>query len=341
MTEKNLFPGPEQAISNVERAAIFMMSMGEDEAAAVMRHLGPREVQKLGQAMTHMRNVTREQAAGVMQDFITEVSQQTALGLDASDYIRKVLVKALGEEKAGGIIDRIMMGNSSRGLEQLKWLDAKTIAEMVRLEHPQIVAIVLSYLDSDQSAGVIAELPERSRHDILMRVATLDGVQPAAIQELDEIMERQFSGKQRLKSSSIGGLQAAASILNNLDSSVENGIMQQIRELDEELGEAIQDLMFVFTDLADIDDRSTQLLLREVNTDTLVTALKGADDKMKAKVLKNLSRRASEMLLEDLEGKGPVRVSEVEAAQKEVLAIAKRMSDEGTITLASAGDEFV
>ncbi|RFA35706.1 flagellar motor switch protein FliG [Alkalilimnicola ehrlichii] len=330
-----------ELMTNAERAAIFMMSISEDEAASVMRHLGPKEVQKLGQAMTQLRNVNREQAAEVLQDFIGAVSQQTTLGLDATDYIRKVLVKALGEEKAGGILDRIMMGGSTRGLEQLKWLDGKTIAEMVRLEHPQIVAIVLSYLDSDHAAQVVAELPERSRHDIIMRVATLEGVQPAALQELDEIMARQFTGKQRLKSSSIGGLQSAANILNHLDSSVENSIMGQIRDIDNELGEQIQDLMFVFSDLTDIDDRSMQSLLREVETNTLVLALKGADEGMKEKVFKNLSRRAGEMLKEDLASKGPVRITDVEAAQKEILATAKRMSDEGQIALSGTGEEFV
>ncbi len=329
------------SFTNVDRAAIFMMSMGEDEAAAVMRHLGPKEVQRLGQAMTSLRNVSREQVATVLHEFVSTVSEQTALGINSTEYIRKVLVKALGEEKAGGIIDRILMGGSGRGLEQLKWLDVKTIAEMLRLEHPQIIAIVLAYLDSDQSAQVLAELPARTRHDIIMRIATLDGVQPQALQELDEILERQFSGKQRLKSSTIGGLHAAANILNNLDSTIERSIMESIDEIDSELRERIQDLMFVFGDLADLDDRSIQTLLREVSTDTLVVALKGADDRMKAKVMKNLSKRAAEMLEEDLATHAPVRVSEVDAAQKEILAIAKRLADEGEIVLSSAGDEYV
>lgn len=328
-------------LSGGERAAIFLMTLGEDEAASVLRHLGPREVQKLGTAMTALKNVSREQVNEVLTEFVRTVSEHTALGVGNTDYIRKVLVKALGEDRANSIIDRILMGGSGRGLEQLKWLDVKTIAEMLRLEHPQIIAIVLAYLDSDQSAQVLAELPARTRHDIIMRIATLDGVQPQALQELDEILERQFSGKQRLKSSTIGGLHAAANILNNLDSTIERSIMESIDEIDSELRERIQDLMFVFGDLADLDDRSIQTLLREVSTDTLVVALKGADDRMKAKVMKNLSKRAAEMLEEDLATHAPVRVSEVDAAQKEILAIAKRLADEGEIVLSSAGDEYV
>jgi flagellar motor switch protein FliG len=328
-------------LSGSERAAIFLMSLGEDEAAAILKHLGPKEVQKIGQAMTTLQNVTRDQVSTVLTDFVSTVSEQTSLGVGNTDYIRKVLVKALGEDKANSIIDRILMGGSTRGLEQLKWLDGRTIAEMVRLEHPQIIAIVLSYLDSDQAAQVLQELPERTRHDIVMRIATLEGVQPAALQELDDIMERQFAGKQRLKSSSLGGPQSAASILNLLDSGMEGAIMEQINELDGELSQRIQDLMFVFDDLKDVDDRGFQLLLREINTDQLVIALKGADDGVKQKVFKNLSKRASEMLQDDLETKGPVKLSEVEAAQKEILTVAKRLADDGQIALSAGGEEYV
>jgi flagellar motor switch protein FliG len=328
-------------LTGAERAAIFLMSLGEDEAAAILKHLGPKEVQKIGQAMTTLQNVTRDQVSTVLTDFVSTVSEQTSLGVGNTDYIRKVLVKALGEDKANSIIDRILMGGSTRGLEQLKWLDGRTIAEMVRLEHPQIIAIVLSYLDSDQAAQVLQELPERTRHDIVMRIATLEGVQPAALQELDDIMERQFAGKQRLKSSSLGGPQSAASILNLLDSGMEGAILEQIGELDGELSQRIQDLMFVFDDLKDVDDRGFQLLLREINTDQLVIALKGADDGVKQKVFKNLSKRASEMLQDDLETKGPVKLSEVEAAQKEILTVAKRLADDGQIALGAGGEEYV
>ncbi|PWG62294.1 flagellar motor switch protein FliG [Spiribacter halobius] len=328
-------------LTGAERAAVFLMSLGENEAAEVMKHLGPREVQQLGVAMSAMENVTRDKVNEVIGDFVQTVEEQTSLGIGNTDYVRSVLVKALGEDRAGGIIDRILMGGNTRGLEQLKWLDPKTIAEMIRLEHPQIIAIVLAYLDSDQAAQVLQQLPERTRHDIVMRVATLEGIQPAALKELDEIMERQFSGKQRIKSSSIGGAQAAANMLNFLESSSESQIMEQISDIDSDLGDEIQDLMFVFEDLADVDDRSVQMLLREIGTDVLVMALKGADESVKEKFFRNVSKRAGEMLRDDLEAKGPVRVSEVESAQKEILAVARRMADEGQIALGGGGEDYV
>lgn len=328
-------------LTGADRAAIFLMSLGEDEAAEILKHLGPKEVQKIGTAMTSMQNITREQVNNVLQEFIVTVSEQTSLGVGNTDYIRKVLVKALGEDKANSIIDRILMGGSTRGLEQLKWLDGKTIAEMIRLEHPQIIAIVLSYLDGDQAALVLQELPERVRHDIVMRIATLEGIQPAALHELDEIMEKNFSGKQRLKSSTLGGPQAAAAILNFLDSSQETAIMEQISDLDAELSQSIQDLMFVFDDLKEVDDRGVQLLLREISTDTLVLALKGADDQLREKIFKNLSKRAAEMLQDDLQAKGPVKLSDVEAAQKEILAVAKRLSDDGQLALGGGGEQYI
>ncbi len=328
-------------MTGTERAAIFLMSLGEEDAAKVMQHLGPREVQQLGVAMSALENVTREQVNGVLGEFVTTVEEQTSLGIGNTEYIRAVMVKALGEDKAGGIIDRIFMGGNTRGLEQLKWLDAKTIVEMIRLEHPQIIAIVLSYLDSDQAAEVLRGLPERSRHDIIMRVAALEGVQPAALKELDEVMERQFSGKERINSSTLGGAQAAANILNQLDSTSEASIMEQIQEVDPDLRESIQELMLVFSDLAEIDNRGAQQLLREIHTDTLVLALKGADDRVKDKIFRNMSQRAAALLRDDLEVKGAVRLSEVEAAQKEILAIAKRLADEGQLSLGAAGEAYI
>ncbi len=336
MAKDNALP-----ITGAQKAAIFLMTLGEDSAAEVMRHLGPREIQVLGNAMSSVNNVNKRQVDGVVEEFVTEVGEQTGLGIGNTDYIRTVLVKALGEDKAGSIIDRISMGGNSRGLEQLKWLDGKTVAEMLRTEHPQIIAIVVAYLDSDLAAEVVGELPERLRHDVIMRVATLEGIQPAALKELDEVMERQFSGKQRLKSASIGGVQAAADILNLLEASVENPLMSQVTEIDSDLAQRIQDLMFTFEDLVQLEDRSMQTLLREIANDSLVLALKGADSQVREKIFKNLSRRASEMLREDLEGRGPVRVSDVEQAQKEILTTAKRLADEGQIMLAGGGDELI
>lgn len=327
--------------SGVDRAAIFLLSLGETDAAQILKHMGPKEVQKVGAAMAAMANVSREQVQTILGDFIETVENQTALGVGSEEYIRRVMVDALGEEKAGTLIDRILLGRNTKGLESLKWMDARAVAEIIRLEHPQIMAIVLSYLDSDHAASVITYLPERVRIDVIMRIATLDGIQPAALAELDEIMERQFSGSNNVKSSSVGGVKAAANILNFVDSSMEGEIMELVKDADAELGQRIQDLMFVFDNLVDVDDQGIQALLREVSSDNLIIALKGADETVREKIFKNMSKRAAEMLRDDLEAKGPVRVSEVEIAQKEILTIARRMADSGEIQLGGAAEEMI
>jgi flagellar motor switch protein FliG len=259
----------------------------------------------------------------------------------AEDFLRKVLVDALGSEKAAGIIDRISVGRSTKGLEALKWMDGRAVAELIRLEHPQIIAIVLAYLEPDQSAEVLAHLPANMRSDIMVRIATLDGVQPSALSELDDIMEKTFAGKGTTRTSALGGAKAAANIINNLEPSQEGIIMEQITQTDEQLGSRIQDLIFVFDNLLEIDDRSMQELLRQVASDKLLLAMKGAEDDMKEKIFKNMSQRAAEMLKDDLESKGPVKISEVEGAQKEILQTARKLAEAGAIQLASKGDEYV
>ena len=328
-----------QKRTGAERAAIFMMSLGENAAAEILRHMGPKDVQKIGAAMASLERVSRSDIDSVLHEFSELVQDQTALGIGADDYVRKVLFSALGEEKASGLIDRILLGRNSKGLEALKWLDPRAIAEMIRHEHPQIVAIVLSHLDADQSAETLGFLPERMQSDLILRIATLDGVQPAALQELDEILERQLSGKNTAKSSMIGGVKSAANILNFMDSSKESAIMESVTQVDEDLAERIHELMFVFGSLVTVDDRGIQTLLREVSTESLVLALKGAEDELKDKIFRNMSKRAAEMLKEDLESKGPVRLSDVEAAQKEVLAVARRLADSGEIILGGKGGE--
>jgi flagellar motor switch protein FliG len=329
-------------LTGPERAAILMMAVGEEVATAIMKHMGPKEVQRIGEAMASTNNVSREQVEDVVANFAETFGDQTAIGVGSEEYLRKILVNSLGEDKASGLIDRILLGRSSKGLEALKWMEPRSIAEVVRLEHPQIIAIVLSYLDADQAAQVLSLLPENMRADILMRIASLDGIQPSALQELDEILDKQFSGATgNLKSSSVGGTKTAANILNFMDTAIEGAILDRVKEVDGELGQKIQDLMFVFDNLADVDDRSIQALLREVSSDTLIIALKGADASVTEKVLKNMSKRAAEMLRDDLEARGPVRLSEVEAAQKEILAIARRMAESGDISLGGGGDEFV
>lgn len=329
--------------SGSERAAILLLAVGEQDASEIMKYMGPKEVQQVSMTMAVMKNVTRSQVGQVLADFRNTVDNQTALGVGTEMYIRNVLTRALGPEKASGLIDRILMGGQTSGLEELKWMDPRAVAEVIRLEHPQIVAIILSYLDADQASQVLSLFPEKSRLDITMRIATLDGVQPAALQELNHIMEKQFSGNttSNLKSSGIGGVKTAANILNEMDSSMEGELINKLKENDPNLAEKIEELMFVFENLLDVDDRSIQSLLREVSSDALILALKGASEPLKERIFKNMSKRAAEMLRDDLEVKGPVKLSEVEAAQKEVLGVARRMAETGDIVLSGKGEQYV
>lgn len=322
-----------------DRAAILLLALGEKDAATILSHMGPKEVQDLGLAMASMNNVTTEQMESVMRSFVQTLRGQTALGVDSDEYIRSVLTEALGSDKAGGVIDRILLGRNSKGLEQLKWMDSRSIAEVIRLEHPQIIAIVLSFLEPEQAAEVLSEFPERVRPDIVMRIATLDGIQPAALQELDQILEKQFMGATNVKSSSLGGVKTAANILNLVEGAIENSVMEQVNSTDQDLAQEIQDNMFVFDNLIDVDDRGIQTLLREVASDQLLLALRGSEEVLKEKIFKNMSKRAAEMLRDDLEAGAPVRLSDVEAAQKEILTVARRLSDAGEIQLGGAGGE--
>lgn len=329
-------------LKGVDRAAILMLALGEADASTILSHMGPKEVQELGLAMANMTKVSTENMESVMRSFVGTLRDETALGIDSDAYIRNILTSALGSEKAGGVIDRILLGRNSKGLEQLKWMDSRSIAEMIRLEHPQIIAIVLSFLDSDQAASVLSEFPEQVRPDIVMRIATLEGIQPAALQELDDILDKQFAGGGSVQSSTLGGVKAAANILNLIEGTVESGIMEQVSNADQELAQEIQDNMFVFDNLIDVDDRGIQTLLREVASDQLMLAMRGAEEGLKEKIFKNMSKRAAEMLRDDLEAAAPARLSDVETAQKEILTVARRLSDAGEIMLGgSGGEEFV
>lgn len=327
-------------LTGIERAAILLMSLGEELASEVLRHIGAREVQRIGTTMASLPSVTREQATEVLDSFVTTVEEKTSLGVGTDDYVRKVLKRALGDN-ASSMIDRILLGRKSKGLEAMKWMDPRSVAEMIRQEHPQIIAIVLAYLESDQAAEVLAQLPEQLRSDVVMRMATIDGIPPAAFEELDSVMEKQFQGNENVKSSSVGGIRAVAEMLNLVEGSIEEKILSEIGENDESLSSKIQDEMFVFDNLVDLDDRSIQTLLREIDSKILTRAIKGADQNVKDKIMRNMSRRASEMLSEDIEAMGPVRISEVEAAQKEILGIVRRLADEGKIELGGKGEEYV
>ena len=326
-------------LSKVDKAAILLLSLGEADAAQVLRHLGPKEVQRVGTAMAQMRNVQRDQVERVMSEFVEIVGDQTSLGVGSEGYIRKMLTQALGEDKAGGLIDRILLGGNTSGLDSLKWMEPRAVADVIRYEHPQIQAIVVAYLDPDQAGEVLSHFDHKARLDIVLRVSSLNTVQPAALKELNQILEKQFSGNANTSRTTLGGVKRAADIMNFLDSSVEGQLMDAIRDIDEDLSAQIEDLMFVFDNLADVDDRGIQTLLREVSSEVLVMALKGADEAIKEKVFKNMSKRAGELLRDDLEAKGPVRISEVESAQKEILTIARRMAEAGEIVLGAKGGE--
>ena len=328
-------------LSRVVRAAILLMSLGEKDAAEILKHMGPKEVQRVGSAMASLKNVNQPQVEGVVSEFLDAVSGQTGMGLGADDYIRNMLTQALGNDKAGALIDRILLGGNTTGLDSLKWMEARQVADLIRHEHPQIQAIVVSYLDADQSAEVLSNFDEKVVLDIIMRVASLEAVQPAALQELNDILERQFSGKAGTQTTTMGGVKVAASIVNFVDSTIASELLEQIKEVDEDLGTQIQDLMFVFDNLVDVDDRGIQVLLREVSTDLLILALKGADPSVQEKVFKNMSKRAAELLRDDLDAKGPVKLSDVEGAQKEILTIARRLADAGEIMLGGGGEAMV
>jgi flagellar motor switch protein FliG len=326
-------------LSRIDQAAVLLMSLGEKDAAAVLRHLGPKDVQRLGSAMTQLQNIERSQVEDIVNTFLSEARTLTGLGMGADSYIRNMLVEALGEDKANSVVDRILLGGNTTGLDTLKWMDPRSVADLIRNEHPQIQAIVIAYLDADQAADVLKNLQDKQRLDIIMRVAALDSVHPSALQELNDILEKQFSGNASSQTKQMGGTKVAAEIMNNMEGSMETELMESIKEVDEDLGAQIQDLMFVFEDLKNVDDRGIQAMLREVSSEVLILALKGSDEELKEKIFKNMSKRAAELLRDDLESKGPVRVSDVEGAQKEILLIARRMADSGEIQLGGGGGE--
>lgn len=328
-------------LSGVQRAAVVLLSLGEQQAAEVLKHMSAKEVQKLGVAMTSVSGVSRESVGKVIDQFVDTLAQPSGLGSGADEYVRAVLVQALGEERASTLIDRILLGRNTSGLDTLKWMEPRAIADLVRNEHPQIIAIVMAHLESDQAAEALKCLPDRVRADVLLRIATLDGIPPNALNELNDVMARQFAGAQNLKSSSVGGVKVAANILNFMDSGQDEMILGTIGEIDSELGVRIRDLMFVFDNLAEIDDRAMQALLREVPNDKLAVALRGAEARVREKITSNMSQRAAEILVEDMDARGPVRLAEVEAAQKEILAMVRKMADAGTIQLAAKAEAFV
>jgi flagellar motor switch protein FliG len=333
---------PANENQGVEDAAILLMSLGEEEAAGVFKHLAPKEVQKLGETIARMKSITRERVDAVLDRFGEIAQSQHVLVQDTDEYVKSVLRKALGDEKANLLIDRILQGSDVTGIESLKWMDAASVAELLRNEHPQIVAAILVHLDYDQSSSILKSFSERQRNEVLVRIATLDGIQPSALKDLNEVMSKVLAGGDRTKKASLGGVKTAAEIINLMGSSVETSALDYIREADNELAQKIMDNMFTFDDLGKLDDKGFQAVLKEVQSESLVIALKGAAPELREKVFRNMSSRAAETLREDLDSRGPVRVSEVESEQKEMLKIVRRLVDEGQIVMASGGaDDFL
>lgn len=325
--------------NGIMRAAVLMLTLGEDEASEVMKFLGPKEVQKLGAAMASLKAVATEDVEDVLGSFVIAADASTTFGLDSDEYIRSVLTKALGDDKASSLLNRILQGRDASGIESLKWMDAESVAEFIKNEHPQIIATILVHLEADQSAEVLGAFSERLRQDVILRIATLDGVKPAALNELNEVLTKLLSGNENLKKKSIGGIKSAANIMNFMSGENEANLIEALRKYDEEMAQKIMDEMFVFDNIMDIDDKGIQTILKEVQSDSLIVALKGTSAELREKIFSNMSSRASEMLKEDLESKGPVRLSEVEAQQKLILQTVRRLAEEGQIVLGTNSED--
>ena len=326
----------------LEDSAIFLMSLGEEEAAEVFKHLTPKEVQKLGETIARMKIVPRGRLKEVLQKFSEVAVDHASLVPDTDEYVKSVLRRALGEDKANLLIDRILQGNDTTGIEGLKWMDPITVAELLRNEHPQIVAAILVHLDSDHASSVLKVMTERQRNEVLIRIATLDGIQPTALRDLNDVLSNVLAGGERMRKATLGGVKTAAEIINLLGSAHETSVLDFVRESDVDLAQKLQDNMFGFDDLVKLDDKGIQAVLKEVQSESLVLALKGGTPELRERIFRNMSSRAAETLKEDLDGRGPVRVSDVEAEQKEILKVVRRLVDDGTIMLATGGaDEFV
>ena len=328
-------------MSGTERAALLLMTLGENEAAEVLKFMETSEVQKLGTAMATLKSVSRNDADQVLDVFIVDVEDQTALGVDTENYVRKLLGNAFGAAKANAFLERIVSGDDAKGLEALKWMSSREVIDIIQDEHPQIIAIVLAYLDNTQAAEVIEKLPVEMRSDIVMRVARLTDIQQSALAEIENLIANKSANTSRGATRKVGGDKVAAAIVNALKPERGEALLNEIKERNAELSQRIEDMMFVFDTLLEVDDRGIQALLREISNDLLVVALKGCDPEISDKILGNMSKRAATLLREDMDAKGPIKLSDVETAQKEILDVARRLADSGDINLGQGGEEYV
>ena len=325
--------------NGIEKAATLLLALGPEPAAEILKVMGPKEVQRIGHAMAALKSVPQKSIEAVLDEFLGYLETHSSLHIDTNDFIRSAFNQALGEEKAANMVDRILQSGETTGIESLKWMDAQTVCDLIKNEHPQIIATILVHLEHDHVSEILNLFSERLRNDVILRIATLEGVQPIALRELNEAMLRLLSGPANTKRTALGGVKTVADTLNTIGSTTEASVMDALREYDPDLAQQVLDEMFVFENLMDIDDRSIQMILREVQSDSLILALKGASPELREKIFKNMSQRAAEMLREDLEAKGPVRLSEVENEQKEILKTVRRLADEGQIVLGGAGGE--
>ena len=329
-------------LAGTQRAAILLMSLSEQDAASVLKQLDAREVQKLGVAMAELKQITREQMTAVLDNFIGTVDGRANVASGSPDYVRRVLTQAVGKQKTDMLLDRVSTGQTGQGIEALRWMDAKAVAQIISAEHPQIAAIVLAHLEAEQAASVLPLLTEEMRTEVLMRIASLNEVPQSALTELDQLVEKQANVAPPSPLRRIGGTRTVADILNAMERDKSGEELGKIEKADTEMHQQIKDLLFVFDNLLDVDDRGIQALLREVGSDTLAVALRGAEPEVQEKILKNMSKRAAEILKDDMEARGPVKLADVEAAQKEIVVIAQRLAEEGTISLGGkGGGDFV
>ena len=322
----------------VMKSAILMLALGQEEAAEVMKFLSPKEVQKLGAAMTTLKSVGREQVDAVVDDFLTAADLTADIGMDSDEYLRSVLQKALGDDEASNVLHQILESRDATGIISLRLMDAATVSEFIQNEHPQIIATILVHLEPDHASKIIGYFPNSLRQDVMLRIATLDGVKPVALRELNDVMNKLLTGNDSLKKKSMGGIKVAADIINFMSGDNETVVMEGLKSYDDEMAQKIMDEMFVFDDIIDIEDKAIQVILKEVQSDMLIIALKGTTEQMREKIFNNMSSRAAEMMKEDLEAKGPVKLSEVEAQQRKILQIVRRLADEGEIQLSGRGD---
>jgi flagellar motor switch protein FliG len=335
---------PEEAarlLSGTQKCAIMMLLLGEDEASEILKNLSPREVQQLGSAMYSVADVDQQTVNVVLDEFLAIIKAQTSIGLGADAYIRRMLVKALGEDKAGSVLTRITPSSSAKGIEILQWMDARSIAEMIESEHPQIIGLVIAHLDYAVAADVLVLLPEDVQHEVLHRIATIDSVQPEAIEHLERVMQLQFQANTSLRASKIGGIKAAAKIMNFTKGTIEQRIMGSLAKIDKGLMTTIQENMFVFENLNAVDEKNLGILMRSIDPNDLAVALKGCDERLRDKIMGSMSARAAASIIDEMEAKGPMRVTEVQEAQKRIVAVARKLSDAGTMVLAGRGDDYV